>query len=101
MESLVEAPSEEGILELAINAGAHECVSNKNIHEIFCDKEDLYKVKKIIEKKISNFIFTGIEWIALNKVDIIKDNLEIISNFFEALEDDDDVQNFFTNMKIF
>ena len=91
--------SEEGILELAINAGAHECVPNKNIYEIFCDKEDLYKVKKIIEKKISNFIFTGIEWIPLNKIDITKDNIEIILNFVETLNDDDDVQNVFTNMK--
>ena len=91
--------SDEKILELAINAGAEECISTENIHEIFCNKEELYKVKKIIEKKILNFIFTGIEWIPLNKVDIIKDKIEVIENFFEALEDDDDVQNFFTNIK--
>ena len=89
--------SDEKILELAINAGAEECISTENIHEIFCNKEELYKVKKIIEKKILNFIFTGIEWIPLNKVDITKDKIEVIENFFEALEDDDDVQNFFTN----
>ena len=91
--------SDEEILELAINAGAEECISTEDIHEIFCNKEELYKVKKIIEKKILNFIFTGIEWIPLNKVDIIKDKIEVIENFFEALEDDDDVQNFFTNIK--
>jgi len=43
--------SDEKILELAINAGAEECISTENIHEIFCNKEELYKVKKIIEKK--------------------------------------------------
>ena len=91
--------SDEEILELAINAGAEECISIEDIHEIFCNKQELYKVKKIIEKKILNFIFTGIEWIPLNKVDIIKDKIEVIENFFEALEDDEDVQNFFTNIK--
>jgi transcriptional/translational regulatory protein YebC/TACO1 len=43
-------------------------------------------------------MFTGIEWIPLNKVDINKEKIEVIENFFEALEDDDDVQNFFTNI---
>ena len=91
--------SDEEILELTINANANECLSNENIHEIFCNKEELYKVKKIIEQKVSNFIFTGIEWIPLNKIDIIKDNLEVTLNFLKTLEEDDDVQNVFTNMK--
>ena len=91
--------SNEEILELAINSGANECASNENIHKIICDKEELYKVKKIIEQKISNFIFTGIEWIPLNKIDIKKDNLQVILNFLETIEEDIDVQNVFTNMK--
>ena len=91
--------SDEEILELTINVNANECLSNENIHEIFCNKEELYKVKKVIEQRVSNFIFTGIEWIPLNKIDIIKDNQDIISNFLEALDDDEDVQNVFTNMQ--
>ena len=54
---------------------------------------------QIIEQKISNFIFTGIEWIPLNKIDIKKDNLQVILNFLETIEEDIDVQNVFTNMK--
>ena len=91
--------SDEEILELAINAGANECISDKNTHEIICNKEELYKVKKVIEQKISNFIFTGIEWIPLNKIDIKKDNLQVILSFLETIEEDSDVQNVFTNMK--
>jgi len=91
--------SDEEILELTINVNANECLSNENIHEIFCNKKELYKVKKIIEQRVSNFIFTGIEWIPLNKIDIIKNNQDIISNFLEALDDDEDVQNVFTNMQ--
>ena len=91
--------SDEEILELAIDAGANECISGKNTHEIICNKEELYKVKKVIEQKISNFIFTGIEWIPLNKIDIKKDNLQVILNFLDTIEEDSDVQNVFTNMK--
>ena len=91
--------SDEEILELAIDAGANECISDQNTHEIICNKEELYKVKKVIEQKILNFIFTGIEWIPLNKIDIKKDNLQVILNFLETIEEDSDVQNVFTNMK--
>ena len=91
--------SDEEILELAIDAGANECISDKNTHEIICNKEELYKVKKVIEQKILNFIFTGIEWIPLNKIDIKKDNLQVILSFLETIEEDSDVQNVFTNMK--
>tara|TARA_B100000579_G_scaffold428571_1_gene438962 strand:+ start:612 stop:1373 length:762 start_codon:yes stop_codon:yes gene_type:complete len=90
---------EDEMLELAIEAEADECKTDDNVHQIFCNKEKLYKVKNIIEKKVSNFIFTGIEWIPLNKVDIIKENIEPMLNFIEALEENDDVQNIYTNLK--
>ena len=56
------------------------------------------RVKNIIEQKVSNFIFTGIEWIALNKVKIEKDKIQTAEVFLEALENDDDVQNIYTNL---
>ena len=34
----------------------------ENHHEIICEMKDFYKVKNIIEKKISNLIYSGIEW---------------------------------------
>ena len=49
--------SDEAILELAVEAGAEECISNENFHEIFCAKEQFYKVKTAIEKKIDNLIY--------------------------------------------
>ena len=36
-----------------------------NYHEIICEKKDFYKVKNSLEKKISNFIYSGIEWRAI------------------------------------
>ena len=54
------------IFELAIEAGADECKSNDDFHEIHCQVSEIYNVKKELEKKISNFISTGIEWIPLN-----------------------------------
>jgi YebC/PmpR family DNA-binding regulatory protein len=89
--------SDEDILELAIESGADECKSNKNFHEIQCSINEIYNVKKELEKKINNFISTEIEWIPLNNINIMKDKEESLINFFESLEEDDDVQNIYSN----
>ncbi len=91
--------SDENILDLAIEAGANECISYKNFHEIQCEVSEIYNVKKEVEKKISNFISTEIEWIPLNNVTISNNNKDDLISFLEALEDDDDVQNVFSNAK--
>jgi YebC/PmpR family DNA-binding regulatory protein len=91
--------SDERIFELAIEAGADECKSNNNFHEIQCPLNEIYNVKKELEKEINNFISTEIEWIPLNSVEITKEKNESLINFFETLEDDDDVQNIYSNVE--
>ena len=91
--------SDESILELAVEAGAEECISNENFHEIFCSKEQFYKVKTAIEKKVDNFIHSGIEWHALNQLDLKEDQYKSAVNLLETLEENDDVQNVYANLK--
>ena len=88
------------ILELAIESGALEYFSYDDFHEIHCDKKDVYKLKKKLEENISNFISTEIEWIPNNKIMLSKDNLELANSFLEDLDDNDDVQNIYTNLNI-
>jgi YebC/PmpR family DNA-binding regulatory protein len=90
--------SDENIFELAIESGADECISHKEFHEVQCTMSEIYNVKKKLEKIIVNFISTEIEWIPLNNVHIEKEKEEIVINFLETLEDDDDVQNVFSNV---
>ena len=87
----------ENIFELAIESGAIECISREEFHEVQCAVNEIYNVKKNLEKKISNFISTKIEWIPLNNVEISKEKQENMIEFFENLEDNEDVQNFFNN----
>ena len=89
--------SAEKILELAIESGADDCKSNNELHEIQCSVNEIYNVKKALENKISNFISTEIEWLPLNNIKIPKEKHEILINFFVSLEDDDDVQNVYSN----
>ena len=91
--------TDELIFELAIDAGADECQSNKDYHEIHCSINDIYNVKRKLEKKIKNFISTEIEWVPLNSVVISKDKTDDLIKFFETLEEDDDVQNIYSNLE--
>ena len=50
-----------------------------------------------IEKEISYFISTEIEWTPINKINLNKEDKEKMIKFLEILEEDDDVQNVFTN----
>ena len=89
--------TDDRIFELAIVSGANECKSYKDHHEIQCSSKDIYNVKKELEKEINNFISTEIKWIPLNSVKISNDKNNDLINFFEILEEDDDVQNIYSN----
>ena len=91
--------SDEDIFELATEAGADECKSNDDFHEVQCPMNEIYNVKRELEKKITNFISTEIEWIPLNRVKIANEKNEDVVNFFETLEEEDDVQNIYSNVQ--
>ena len=92
--------SEERIFELAIDAGADECKSKSDFHEIQCSVNDIYNVKKELEKEISNFVSTEIEWVPLNSVKVPDEKKEDLINFFMSLEEEDDVQNVYSNVEL-
>ena len=91
--------SEDKIFELSIEAGANECYSSEYFHEIQCDMSEIFNVKKKIEKNINNFLSTDIEWIPINNVEINDESKENTIKFLETLEEDEDVQNVYTNLK--
>ena len=90
---------DEGMLELAIESGANECFSHENFHEIHTANTEIYEVKNKLEKKIENFLSTEIEWIPLNTINLSGENKYNMIKFLETLDDDEDVQNIFTNAK--
>ena len=91
---------EEEIFEIAINAGAKDCASIDEIFEIITEKEDFYKIKTELEKKIETFNYSSIEWRPLNYIDLDKDQSEQIIEVLTSLEELDDVQNIFTNANL-
>ena len=92
--------SEEEAFEIAINAGAKDCLNLKHNFEIITEKEDFYKIKTELEKKIDIFSYFAIEWRALNYIDLNTEQRSKIFDILSSLEELDDVQNIFTNANL-
>ena len=92
--------SDDEVFEIAINAGAKDCSQVNGIHEILTEKEDFYKVKTLLEKKISFFSYSGIEWRALSYLNLNKDQSKKMVEVLQSLEDLEDVQEIFTNANL-
>tara|TARA_B100001564_G_scaffold321749_1_gene300588 strand:- start:95 stop:823 length:729 start_codon:yes stop_codon:yes gene_type:complete len=95
-----EKIKEEEIFEIAINAGAKDCINLDKIFEIITEKEDFYKIKTELEKKIETISYSSIEWRPLNFIDLAKDKSDALIEVLTALEELDDVQNIFTNANL-
>ena len=92
--------SEENIFELAIDSGADECISKEEFHEVQCNMIEIYNIKKNLEKVITNFISTEIEWVPLNDVNINSNKKDAVIQFLDSLDEDDDVQNVYSNVNL-
>ena len=92
--------SDNSILELAINVGAENCSSNGKYHEVITAKDNFYKVKLEIEKKIKEHISSGIEWLPKNKISLDLEKTKSVLDFLETLENDDDIQHVYANLEI-
>ena len=63
-------------------------------------KDNYYKVKIEIEKKIKEFISSGIEWLPISKISLNNERTKLVINFLEMIENDDDVQHVYANLEI-
>ena len=92
-----EEMSDEKIFDLAIDSGANDCIFYENHCEIHTNKDEIYEVKSKLEKKISNFLSTEIEWTPINKISVNGEEKEKMKKFIEILDEDEAVQSVFTN----
>ena len=92
--------SDEEAFEVAINSGAKDCLTINGIHEVITEKEDFYKIKTNLEKRIDSFKYSAIEWRAINYLNLDKEQSKKMIEILNSLEELDDVQNIFTNTKL-
>ena len=92
--------NEDEIFELAINLGAKDCLTLEKVFEVITEKEDFYKIKTELEKKIDTFNYFSVEWRPKNYINLDKEQGIHLSEVLTSLEELDDVQNIFTNVNL-
>jgi YebC/PmpR family DNA-binding regulatory protein len=97
--SSIEKQQKEEFELQAIEAGADDIVLNETNAEIYTKPEDLERVKKILEEKGVKIESAALEWIAKEKITLNDKDREKTQELFEALDENDAVQNIYLNIK--
>lgn len=92
--------SEDEIIELAINAGADDVTYNEDQVEIITTDKDFMAVKDNLEQAgIEQFLVAEITYIPNIHVELDQDNNDKVMKLIDALEDLEDVNNVYYNIK--
>jgi YebC/PmpR family DNA-binding regulatory protein len=89
--------SEDKVMEAAIEAGAQDVESDEESHLIYTVFEDLSAVAEALEATLGDPKGTTIIWKPKTMTPVSSDDATTLFKLIDALDDDDDVQNVFTN----
>ena len=95
-----DAADEEAMLEAAIEAGAEDCQSGEDGHEITCAPDDLAAVTEALEAKLGEPEASHLTWRPQVTVPVEDDKVEALFKLLETLDESDDVQRVVGNFEV-
>ena len=96
----LDACDENIFFDYAADAGAEDINSEEDVHIAICKSEDFGFVRDSLSNKIGDPSSAKLEWVPQNYQQVDEENAEKIIKFIDILEDNDDVQNVYTNFEI-
>ena len=94
------AADPETMLEAAIEAGAEDCRSSSDGHEVICAPDDLAAVREALEERLGPPEAARLGWRPLVSVPVGPDQAETLFRMLEMLDDNEDVQNVVANFEV-
>lgn len=94
------AGSEETVMEAAIDAGAQDVQSDADSHVILCAFEDIGEVSKALEARLGEAASVKTIWRPQTMAPLDEDKAQSMLRLIGVLEDDDDVQNVYSNFEV-
>ena len=88
---------EETMMELAIEVDAIDVEIDKETYTFYCNDKSLSLVADRLEKKLGESELVKLIWKPKNYLSISHDQQQKLIRLTDALENDDDVQNIYTN----
>ncbi len=96
----IQGKSEDDIMEIILDAGAEDLQSEEEYFEIQTPLESFEPVRKALADKDLTIENASLQWIAKNTVPVAGEEAERVMKLIEGLEDNDDVQNVYSNADI-
>lgn len=94
------AGSPDDVFEAALEAGADDCESSDDGHDILCQAGDLHMVGEALTASLGEPDKASLIWRPQTTVEVDEDKAATLFKLLEALDDDDDVQNVYANFEI-
>jgi YebC/PmpR family DNA-binding regulatory protein len=88
------------VMEAAIEAGAEDVVSDEDGHTIYCAFEDMNEVSKALEAVLGEASSVKPIWKPQNTIEVDEEKATSLMKLIDTLEDDDDVQNVYSNFEV-
>jgi YebC/PmpR family DNA-binding regulatory protein len=95
-----EVGDADKVMEAAIEAGADDVESDEDGHTIFCGFEAMNEVAKALEATLGEAETVKAIWRAQNNVPVDEEKAQSLMRLIDSLEDDDDVQNVYSNFEV-
>ncbi|HFB98733.1 MAG TPA: YebC/PmpR family DNA-binding transcriptional regulator, partial [Bryobacterales bacterium] len=95
-----EAGDADTIMEAAIEAGADDVISDENGHIIICAFEDLGQVSSALAEALGEPESVKTVWKPRTMTELGEEKAATMLKLIQALEDDDDVQNVYSNFEV-
>lgn len=101
IEAETAGKSEDELFEMALEAGAEDLKNNDETYEIYTDPSQLEAVRKYFDSNNIPVKEAGLTMVPTNTVEInTEEQAQQLLKLVEALEDNDDVQNVYSNFDI-
>ena len=92
-----QGKTEDEVMEIIIDAGADDMQTEEDYFEVQTSLENFENVRKTLLDRKFTVENASLQWVAKNTIPIKGEDAEKVIKLIETLEDNDDVQNVFTN----
>lgn len=94
------AGADDKVLDAAIEAGAEDCASSAEEHEVTCAIDDFNTVRDALEKSLGEPKSARLIWRAKTTAPAGQETAETLFKLLDTLDDNDDVQQVYSNVEI-
>ena len=89
----------DNFFDVAADSQCKDIISDNEFHEVICDSDKFGLVRDFLSKKLGDPISAKLEWVPVSPVKIDENKIENLLKFLEVLDDNDDVQDVYTNFE--